>query len=219
MVGACDPLPARLDWIREEPVEDVPVFAAFNDLADGCGADAALVATPPRTHREVVVRALESGLDVLVEKPMTLSATEAEDMWQTSLRTRKHLAVGFSRRFKRCYAELRERLASLRPGDIHAVRFDLVVNAAAWRPVTGFIGSDERGGGVLDDMASHQLDLLPWLLRRRASRMRVRGEGRSSRRNRSRTRSSSRMGSRRYAPSATACQRMKRYGSICVIIS
>ena len=30
-------------------------------------------------------------------------------------------------------------------------------------PVTDFLGDDESGGGVLDDIASHQLDLLPWL--------------------------------------------------------
>ena len=178
VVGACDPLRVRLDWIRTQ-FDHASVFATLDDLADGCGADAALVATPPCTHREVVVRALESGLHVLVEKPMALSATEAEAMWQASLRTRNYLAVGFSRRFKRCYAELRQRLAGLGPGEIRRVRFDLVGNAAAWRPVTGFIGSDERGGGVLDDMASHQLDLLPWLLRRRVSRIRVRGEERS----------------------------------------
>src|SRR4029077_13334567 len=105
-----------------------------------------------RLHCEAAVRALEMGMHVLVEKPMTLTATEADRMWRTSLRMRKRLAVGFSRRFKRCYVELRERLSSLHPGEIQRVRFDLIGNAAAWNPVTDFLGDDESGGGVLDDL-------------------------------------------------------------------
>jgi predicted dehydrogenase len=72
---------------------------------------------------------------------------------------------------------LRQRLSLLQPDAVQVVRFDLVGNAEAWKPVTDFLGDDARGGGVLDDMASHQLDLLPWLMRRSVSRVRARGFG------------------------------------------
>ena len=54
---------------------------AFNDLTamlDAMAIDCAVVATPHTTHRAVVEQLLRSGVDVLVEKPMT---TTAEDAW------------------------------------------------------------------------------------------------------------------------------------------
>ncbi len=174
VVGACDPLRERREWMRGR-LANVPVFESFVDLVEGCRPDAALVATPPHTQSAVVVVALEMGLHVLVEKPMTLTAAEADGMWATARRAGKRLGIGFSRRFKRSYLALRERLALLQPGEVQVIRFNLVGNAEAWKPVTDFLGDEQRGGGVLDDMASHQLDLLPWLVRQRISRVRARG--------------------------------------------
>lgn len=173
VVGACDPLRERREWMRGR-LERVFVSESFTGLLEGCRPDAALVATPPSTHCEAVVRALEMGMHVLVEKPMALTAAEADRMCETALRVRKRLGVGFSRRFRRSYLELRERFALLPPGEVQLIRFDLVGNAAAWKAVTGFLGDDRRGGGALDDMASHQLDLLPWLVRQPVSRVRAR---------------------------------------------
>jgi predicted dehydrogenase len=131
------------------------------------------------------VRALEAGIHVLVEKPMALTAADATRMWQTSLRTQTRLAVGFSRRFQRSYLELRERFAVLAPREVEVIRFDLAGNTAAWQAVTNFLGDDRRGGGPLDDLASHQLDFLLWLVRQRVTRVRARqpavGEAHSER--------------------------------------
>jgi len=42
------------------------------------GAQAVVLATPPRTHAHLALEALEAGLDVLVEKPLALGAADAE---------------------------------------------------------------------------------------------------------------------------------------------
>ena len=181
VIGACDPLGERREWMRRQ-LEDVRLFESVADLLDDCRPHAALVATPPSTHCEIVVRALEMGIDVLVEKPMALSAADAEKMWQVSRRVGKRVAVGFSRRFKRTYRELRRRLALVPPGDLQSIRFDLAGNAEAWQDMAGFLGDDDRGGGALDDLGSHQLDLLPWLVGQRVRRMRARRESGSDQR-------------------------------------
>jgi len=172
VVGACDPLAERRRWMRGQ-LQDVPLFESVGDLLDGCRPDAALVATPPSTHCEVVVRALEMGSAVLVEKPMALSAADAETMRLTAQRVGKPLAVGFSRRCTRLYLELRRQLALVPASDLRVIRSDLAGDAAAWQDVAGFLGDDRRGGGALDDLASHQLDLLPWLLGQRVRRVRA----------------------------------------------
>jgi predicted dehydrogenase len=173
LVGACDPRIDRREWIRRRFAR-IHVAESITGLLEGCRPDAVLVATPPSTHCAMVLRALETGVHVLVEKPMALTAPEADLMCAMSLRVRKRLGVGFSRRFRRTYLELRERLAPLPPREVQWMRFDLVGNAAAWKTVVDFLGDDRRGGGVLDDLASHQMDLLPWLVRARVSRVRAR---------------------------------------------
>lgn len=174
LLGACDPLVHRLEWMQRRFTR-MHVAESLTSLLDRCRPDAVLVSTPPSSHCEVALRALEMGLHVLVEKPMALTGAEADRMCATSLRVRKRLCVGFSRRFRRPYLELRERLALRSPREVQLIRFDLIGNAVAWRTVTDFLGDDRRGGGVLDDLASHQVDLLAWLLRERVSRVRARG--------------------------------------------
>jgi predicted dehydrogenase len=172
VVGVCDPLIERREWIRGR-FERAHVSESFAGLLDGCRPTAALVATPPSTHCDAVVRALETGMHVLVEKPMALSAADADRMCSAALGAGKHLGVGFSRRFSRSYLELRERLLRRPAPEVESIRFDLVGNAAAWKAVTDFLGDDLRGGGALDDMAPHQMDLLAWLLHEDVSRVRA----------------------------------------------
>lgn len=47
----------------------------FEDCLDGV-----IVATPPRSHRELCIAALERGIPVLVEKPLALTAADCEDI-------------------------------------------------------------------------------------------------------------------------------------------
>lgn len=50
------------------------------DEIDGTDAEAAIIATPPSTHYELAMRAMNAGLDVLVEKPMAMRVRDAERM-------------------------------------------------------------------------------------------------------------------------------------------
>lgn len=184
VVAACDPREERREWMRAQ-LGRIPVFDSFTALADACCPHAVLVATPPGTHSELVVQALDFGMHVLVEKPMALTAADADRMRAASLRAGRFLGVGFSRRFKHGYLDLRQRLALLQPARVQSVRFALFGNAERWNAVAGFLGDDRSGGGVLDDMASHQLDLLPWLLNehvRRVSAVRYANAGKWSER-------------------------------------
>ncbi len=48
--------------------------------------------------------------------------------------------------------------------DIQSISCRLIINPENWNAVTSFYGKDTQGGGVFDDVASHQIDLVPWLL-------------------------------------------------------
>ena len=173
LVGAADPLADR----REAACRRVPgllVYHFLDELIENHPLDAILICTPPPTHCDLSVKALQAGLHVLVEKPMAVSLAEGLLMERTAGRARRRLQVGFSRRFRRPYQTLRERIGGLPRGEVEGVHLELFFPSEKWHSVTHGLGIEAEGGGVLDDVASHQLDLLPWLLGEALTHVRVR---------------------------------------------
>lgn len=84
------------------------VHRRFEDALDAGGLDAVLIATPGPFHRPVLLPALEAGLEILCEKPLTPGRDEALEVLEAEQRLdRPHLQVGFMRRFDAEYAALK----------------------------------------------------------------------------------------------------------------
>jgi predicted dehydrogenase len=163
LTAACDTDPTRLTWSL--PGAPTPTFfGSPTELLSHNRLDALLILTPPSDHAVAVVRAVQRGLHVLVEKPMALDPTAAGDMIHAARQAQRHLQVGFSRRFREPYRRLRAALEGLGPGQIRGVRFELAFPTGSWKAETDFLGDEARGGGVLDDVLSHQVDLVSWIL-------------------------------------------------------
>jgi predicted dehydrogenase len=75
-------------------------------LADG-EVDAVVLATPHSLHTEQIVQAAEAGKHVFVEKPLGLSAADAERAAQACARHGVTLAVGYNWRFQPALREIR----------------------------------------------------------------------------------------------------------------
>ncbi len=124
--------------------------------------DGLLVATPPDQHVELTLAGLQAGLHVLVEKPGGRSAADAERM--AAAAGDRVAWVGYNRRFRASYGRLRDWLRDREPMVPIQAECSMAFWAEAWESVGGHLGDPARGGSVLMDVASHQLDLLPWLL-------------------------------------------------------
>lgn len=74
-----------------------PAAASLEDLA--ASADAAIIAVPTSAHHPVAAALLEAGLDVLVEKPITVTTEEARDLCSIAARRGRILQVGHLERF------------------------------------------------------------------------------------------------------------------------
>jgi len=163
LVAVCEPSKERRKWI-EDSFRTLSTFDTILKFHQNSSLDAVLITTPPDTHCHLTIKSLESGMHVLVEKPMALNPTEGKLMLEASLRFQKHLWVGFNRRFRRPYLNLRDKLATIPKESIQKINFELISDIANWNSITHYLGDDTKGGGILDDTASHQLDLLSWLL-------------------------------------------------------
>lgn len=88
-LGAFDADRDRLTEIAGE--HGVPALASVEAVAE---ADAVVVATPTVSHHEVASKLLENGCHVMVEKPITTTVAEAEDLVALAEKANRVLAVG-----------------------------------------------------------------------------------------------------------------------------
>ena len=75
----CDIETERLDAARRA-YRSIEVTADYRDVLTNSAIDAIVIATPLHTHFRLAVQALESGRHVLIEKPMTSTSSEAEQL-------------------------------------------------------------------------------------------------------------------------------------------
>ncbi|MFQ5808020.1 MAG: Gfo/Idh/MocA family protein, partial [Armatimonadota bacterium] len=75
---------------------------------------------PPKFHREAAVRAIEAGVHVLCEKPLTVSVEDAEALEASVRSADVTFTVGFHFRFSPAFARLKELVASGELGDLYS---------------------------------------------------------------------------------------------------
>jgi Oxidoreductase family, NAD-binding Rossmann fold len=89
LVALCDVLP-----VTDVP-EGVPVFTDVAEMLKAAEPELVIVCTPPRTHLPFALSALESGADVLLEKPPVLNLAEHDLLSEAIERTDRVVQVGF----------------------------------------------------------------------------------------------------------------------------
>lgn len=131
-----------------------------SDEEDVFGSDsvrAVFIATPHHLHAGQVVRALEAGQHVFVEKPLALSVEELESVataLQNAQPSAPHLMVGFNRRFSPATVQVLELFAGIEAPLTIAIRFN-----AGRLPETHWTQDAEIGGGRIIGEACHAIDL------------------------------------------------------------
>jgi predicted dehydrogenase len=144
------------------------VFGDGEDLIRSGEVDAVIVATPHFQHASLGIAALQAGLHVMVEKPISAHKADAERLIAVR-RQHPKLVFGamFQMRAESRYLKIKKIIADGQLGGV--VRFSWIVTE--WfRTEAYYAGSAWRGtwkgdgGGVLINQCLHQLDLLQWLL-------------------------------------------------------
>lgn len=92
------------------------VLGGVSDLSDFIrqGLQAAVVLTPSPTHFEIVKTLLQAGVDVLVEKPATLSSRETALLGELADQGGRVLMIAFNRRFAPLYRQAKDLFAGRR---------------------------------------------------------------------------------------------------------
>jgi hypothetical protein len=94
-------------------------YADWRDLLADRALDAVAVCSPTGTHAEIVVAALQAGLHVFVEKPLSVTVSDAELICLLTEQVGRVVQVGYMKRYDPAYELLLSRL----PRDASALRF------------------------------------------------------------------------------------------------
>ncbi|WP_317175745.1 Gfo/Idh/MocA family oxidoreductase [Halomontanus rarus] len=122
--------------------------------------DGLIIALPPKFHEPIATSALESGVDVLIEKPVAHTLHSARQIERAASESDANAMVAFYTKFYKSTAILLGYVADGYFGDITHV--DAVIERRRGLPGRGtwFTSQDIAGGGALIDIGIHALDVL-----------------------------------------------------------
>ena len=145
---------------------DIPHIADdWRGVVNNPEVDLVSIVSPPSTHCQIALAALDAGKHVLCEKPMAMNAREAAQMRQRAYEAGKLALLDHELRFLPGRLRARD---ILHKGDIGAVRHTKLTfryDTRADKSLPWNWWSDEKaGGGALGALGSHAIDAFRWLL-------------------------------------------------------
>lgn len=152
LTACVDRVPSKLAAV-ETLYPHVKVYDDHRRMLDERAVDAVAVCTMATTHRELVEDCLEAGLDVLVEKPMASTSSDAQKMIATAERTGRILMVGHTFLFNPSVRAVKAYIDEGRFGRILYFYFQR----------TG-LGPIRQDVNALWDLAPHDISMLAYWL-------------------------------------------------------
>ena len=142
-------------------------YGNVDDLLANPDINAVYIATPPSSHEELTLKALNAGKDVYVEKPMALSESACLNMQLTADKLGRKLSVAHYRRFMPYFQKVKQLIEQDAIGEINSVNLKIMQgrdnNVIAKTTENWRMNPSISGGGLFYDLAPHQIDLMIFL--------------------------------------------------------
>jgi predicted dehydrogenase len=165
LTAVCSTSPEKLETYKSKGAK---VFNSGEALINSGSVDAVVIATPHYQHTSLGLAALEAGLHIMVEKPISAHKADAERLIAAAKkRPAQVFAAMFQLRTEPRYARIRKLIQDGELGEI--VRVNWIITD--WYRTEAYYASGGwratwrgEGGGVLLNQCLHQLDTLQWLV-------------------------------------------------------
>lgn len=161
LTAVCDSVPVVL-----ERFPTVKGFTDYTKMVQSGVIDAVVIATPHFTHTPLGVIALEAGLHLLVEKPISVDKAESERLLAAHTNPKQIFSAMFQMRTDDRYVQLHKLIHSGELGTIRRInwvvtdwfRSEAYYASGNWRATWA-----GEGGGILVNQCPHNLDMFQWL--------------------------------------------------------
>ncbi|MTB27300.1 MAG: hypothetical protein F2923_01530 [Actinobacteria bacterium] len=160
LVAVCDQNPARLA-AAVELAPNVTTFSDADAMLDSGLIDLVIISTPPNSHFTWATAALSRGIHVVVEKPMSLSASECDQLMAQAEQSNLLLVVYQNRRFDADYVTMAALIKSGVIGEVF--HYESFVGGYT-EPCRHWHTDAEISGGAIFDWGSHFIDQLLTIL-------------------------------------------------------
>ncbi|MBQ7769625.1 MAG: Gfo/Idh/MocA family oxidoreductase [Clostridia bacterium] len=156
VVAVCD-----VDESKFAEFPNAKPYTDYKKMIDEMRPDVVHVCTPHYLHAEMVIYALDNGVNVLCEKPLCISRDEIDEILAAEKRSSAQLGVVLQNRYNPANLYAKERLGAEKATNGYATmiwnRNESYYAQAEWRGTKSM-----EGGGVLINQALHTLDLMQW---------------------------------------------------------
>lgn len=167
LVAVVDPSADRRK-AAEADFPDLAAYAGVEDLLGDDDVDLAIVATPPSAHYGLTSRLLRAGMHVACEKPLCLTAAEADALIATASEHQRVLTVHQNRRWDPDFLAVRRAVDAGLLGDLFNVETFV---GGFEHPCRAWHSDVEVSGGAVYDWGSHHVDWILQLLGSAPSRV------------------------------------------------
>lgn len=154
VTGVCDLKTDRLTVAKQEGLN---VYGSYEDVLKDPNVDAVLIATPNHIHKEIAIAALNSKKHVICEKPVTLNASELEEILAVQEKTGYIFMVHQNRRWDEDFLTIKKIYDTHQLGELYQVEQRVFGSRGIpgdWRKY------EKYGGGMLLDWGVHMVDRL-----------------------------------------------------------
>ena len=122
-------------------------YATWREMVMHNSVDLVAIVTPPQSHCQLSIDLMNEGIDVLVEKPLGFSESQAAAVIAASQSTGRSLSVGFLLRFHSGIIKAKSMVASGAIGSLHRIQF--IRHSTRKAPLQG---------DVIEALAVHAID-------------------------------------------------------------
>ncbi len=161
VVAGADIVPGKAEEFFARYEVEAECFEDYKEMIDTMNLDAVSICTYNTTHAECTIYALEHGVNVLLEKPMTVTLDEAIEIRRAEKKSGKVLSIGFQPRMDANMQMIKKIVQSGELGRVFYVqtgggrRHGIPVS---WSET--FIEKDKAGLGALGDIGCYSIDLV-----------------------------------------------------------
>ncbi|MGV8879953.1 MAG: Gfo/Idh/MocA family oxidoreductase [Sphingobacteriaceae bacterium] len=143
--------------IAREAYPEAEIVSDAQSIIDDDAIELIIIGTPNTSHLPLAKAALLAGKHVLLEKPMTITSADADELIALAEKQNLVLTVNQNRRFDGTYRTVKKVIESKLLGNLveyeaHYDRFRPGLKAVAWRE------EDLPGSGILYDLGAHLID-------------------------------------------------------------
>jgi predicted dehydrogenase len=173
LVGLVEPNPGRLavhlEWLSQASLDVNGVLTgqpdALERILSETRADRVIITSPDFTHADLIVRSLDAGVDVVVEKPLTIDPESTRRIADAVARSGRQVVVTHNYRYSPRNSGLKKLIKNGSIGTPLSVTFEWVLDTSHGADYFRRWHRDKaNSGGLLIHKASHHFDLVNWLL-------------------------------------------------------